>query len=313
VPYFVLGGGSNLLVADDGFSGVVIRIVATEPPSFERSNGMACLSADAGIEWDQIVRLAVENNCAGIECLAGIPGSVGGTPVQNVGAYGQEVSRAIVSVRALDLEAGKVVELSAAECGFEYRRSIFNSTQRGRYAITRVVYALNPGGKPHLEYRDVKKFFAERGIAQPSLAETADAVREIRRGKGMLLDADDPDSRSAGSFFKNPVVPAEFVPPIAAIAGCAAAEVPQFHAASTQVSAVKLSAAWLIERCGFHKGFALGRAGLSSKHVLAIVNRGNATAAEIVALRNMIQKEVEQRFAIRLEQEPVELGFVTSA
>jgi len=312
MPWFVLGGGSNLLVADDGFPGVVLRVSSAEAPTFEEAGGVAQLTASAGVEWDGIVSLAVAKNYSGIECLAGIPGSVGGTPVQNVGAYGQEVSRSIVSVRALDLEAGKAVELPAADCGFEYRRSIFNSSQRGRYAITRVVYALQLDGKPHIEYRDVKQFFAERGIAQLSLVETADAVRTIRRGKGMLLAEGDPDSRSAGSFFKNPVVVAERLPSIAAIAGCAAAEVPQFPAGGGSET-VKLSAAWLIERSGFHKGFALGRAGLSSKHVLAIVNRGGSTAAEIVALRDLVLHEVERRFAIRLEQEPVELGAVNKS
>jgi len=318
VTFFILGGGSNLLVSDRGFPGVVIRIAndALAIHDFKES-GTAIVEADAGVEWDAAVRAAVEHNAAGIECLAGIPGSVGGTPVQNVGAYGQEVSHSIVSVHALDLVSEKVVHLSASDCGFSYRRSIFNTTQRNRYAITRVVYSLKLDGPPHLEYRDVKHFFAGRANAQPTLAETADAVREIRARKGMLLATapgaqPDPDSRSAGSFFKNPVVLAADLPRLAVIAGRRVDEVPQFPPGSwtsTSGEMVKLSAAWLIELAGFHKGFNAGRAGLSSKHVLAIVNRGGATASEIVALRDAIVDRVQAKTSIRLEQEPVTLGF----
>ena len=207
VGCFILGGGSNLLVSDEGFDGVVVRVAGGGAAlgGGGRRDG-AALQQARGPSGTPVVRLAVEKNGAGVECLAGIPGSVGGTPVQNVGAYGQEVAQTIVRVRALDLAAEKGVDLTAAECGFGYRRSIFNTTERGRYAITRVEYRLAIGGKPLLEYRDVKNYFAERGVARPTLVETAAAVREIRARKGMLLVADDADSRSAGSFFKNPVV-----------------------------------------------------------------------------------------------------------
>jgi UDP-N-acetylmuramate dehydrogenase len=301
-----------LLVSDSGFPGVVIRIAAAAPIQLKCEDGLASIQANAGVEWDAVVRLAVTNNCAGIECLAGIPGSVGGTPVQNVGAYGQEVSRTILLVHALDLTTEKFVSLSPADCGFSYRRSIFNSTDQGRYAITRVEYLLKLDHPPSLEYRDVKHYFAERGIAHPSLAETAAAVRAIRAGKGMLLAVDDPDSRSAGSFFKNPVVPAAKIPGLAAIADCHPDQVPKFPAGTDFPSAgdmVKLSAAWLIELAGFRKSFAMGRAGLSTKHVLAVVNRGGATASDILALRDAIVAAVQARTAIRLEQEPVMLGF----
>jgi UDP-N-acetylmuramate dehydrogenase len=308
---FILGGGSNLLVSDEGFSGVVIRIASTGCVWEDGHDGKARLVACAGTDWDSVVRLAVEKNGAGIECLAGIPGSAGGTPVQNVGAYGQEVSRVIAEVCALDLEAERAVRFTPGECEFSYRRSLFNSTARGRYAITQVVYSLQLDGPPHLEYRDVRRYFAERGIERPSLAETAAAVREIRARKGMLLDEADVDSRSAGSFFKNPVVSQERVPGLAAIADCHPDEVPQFAAGDLLPTGntVKLSAAWLIELAGFHKGFSLGRAALSSKHVLAIVNLGGATAAEIVALRDTVVDAVFTRTGIRLEQEPVTLGF----
>ena len=315
VPHFILGGGSNLLVSDEGFPGVVVRVAGGESVWTDEGNGLASIVSSAGADWDSVVQLAVEKNCAGIECLAGIPGSVGGTPVQNVGAYGQEVSRTIVSVRALDLESEKLIDLPAADCGFAYRRSIFNTTQQGRYAITRVTYSLKLDGAPHLEYRDVRQYFAERAIASPSLSETAAAVRAIRARKGMVLAVDDPDSHSAGSFFKNPVVVAATVPRLAAIAGRRVDEIPQFPPGSWYAPGddmVKLSAAWLIELTGFHKGFAMGRAGLSTKHVLAIINRGHATAAEIVALRDLIITRVFDRTGIRLEQEPVMLGFAQS-
>ena len=312
VRHFLLGGGSNLLVSDEGFNGVVVRLTGEAPRWEEAGDGTGSITSSAGADWESVVRLAMEKNGAGVECLAGIPGSVGGTPVQNVGAYGQEVSQTIVRVRALDLAAEKAVERTAAECGFGYRRSLFNSTEQGHYAITRVEYRLAIGGKPLLEYRDVKQYFAERGIARPTLAQTAAAVREIRARKGMLLVADDADSHSAGSFFKNPVAAVEEVARLAAIAGCRVADVPQFPAGwgyAPEDCVVKLSAAWLMELAGFGKGFAMGNAGLSSKHVLAIVNRGGATAGEIVALRDAVIEGVRARTAIRLEQEPVLLGF----
>jgi len=311
VPHFVLGGGSNLLVSDDGFPGVVIHVSGGGSMWQDEENGFGNIVSAAGTEWDSVVRLAVEKNCAGIECLAGIPGSVGGTPVQNVGAYGQEVSRTILSVRALDLEAEKVLNLTTEQCGFAYRSSIFNSSQKGRYIITSVVYGLEVGGKPYLEYRDVKQYFQERGIAHPSLAEVADAVRSIRKQKGMLLVEGDADVHSAGSFFKNPVVPMEVVPRLAVLAHCRPDEVPQFPPGGGDVTGktVKLSAAWLMELAGFHKGFAMGHAGISSKHVLALINRGGATASEILALRDAIVNAVYEKTSIRLVQEPVMLGF----
>ena len=310
VPFFILGGGSNLLVADEGFCGVVIHPIAFSAPQIAMQPGRVTIRASAGADWDSIVRLAVEHNAAGIECLAGIPGSVGGTPVQNVGAYGQEVARTIVQVHALDLQAEVPVTFSNAECGFSYRRSIFNTTHKGRYAITSVEYALQLDQPPSIAYRDVRNYFAERSVAQPTLAEVAAAVREIRARKGMLLDEHDSDSRSAGSFFKNPIVSRAALDRVAALAGRPAIEIPQFPAGEGHgTDDVKLSAAWLIELAGFRKGFSMGRAGLSSKHVLAIVNLGNATASEILVLRNTVVAEVEARTGIRLEQEPVMLGF----
>jgi UDP-N-acetylmuramate dehydrogenase len=292
---FPLGGGSNLLVADEGFSGLVLHIALT---GIEQREDV--FTAAAGENWDGFVSYAVERDFAGIECLAGIPGTVGGTPIQNVGAYGQEVAETIVSVRALNLATLKFEEFGNAGCGFSYRRSIFNTIDRGKYIVTSVTYRLHPNGQPKIAYADLKRHF--QSCAAPSLREVSDAVRAIRRGKGMFLVAGDPDCRSAGSFFKNPIVPAEHY---ARITAQEAVDVPQYPAGD---NTVKIPAAWLLERAGFHKGYALGEAGISTRHTLALVNRGAAKAADIFALRDRIIAAVESRFGIRLEPEPVAVG-----
>ena len=310
VPLFVLGGGSNLLVSDAGFDGLVLRITlrgveaehgAPGPGRMEQP-GSRIYRVAAGEDWDGFVNRAVADDCAGVECLAGIPGTVGGTPVQNVGAYGQEVASVIESVRAFDLERREFVEMTAAECNFSYRRSRFNSTDRGRFAVTRVDYRLTPGGAPVLRYPDVERAIEQRGAdgGEPSLGEVAAVVRAIRLSKGMLLVEGDPDCRSAGSFFKNPVVSEDLFQKIAA-RGAA----PHYPAGPGMV---KIPAAWLIEQAGFRKGYRRGAAGISSKHTLALVNRGGATAEEILALANEICAAVEARFGIRLEMEPVLVG-----
>lgn len=300
VPLFVLGGGSNLLVADSGFSGLVLRVLLRGVTAESGSHGRIFRVA-AGEPWDGFVERTVQEDCAGIECLAGIPGTVGGTPVQNVGAYGQEVAETVELVRVLDLETLKFQEMSAAECGFAYRCSIFNSTARGRFLVTRVDYRLRPGGAANLRYADLQKAFPDG--ANPSLVEVAEAVRRIRRGKGMLLMEGDADCRSAGSFFKNPVISVERFVGLTAGLG---QEPPHYPAGEGQV---KLPAAWLIEQAGFPKGFVLGRAGISSRHTLALINRGGATAADLLALRDSIVVAVNDRFGIALEMEPVLLGF----
>src|SRR5271170_8085968 len=214
LPLFVLGGGSNLLVSDAGFAGLALRIALRGiRDSFEGDN--LVLRVGAGENWDQIVSYAVLLDCAGIECLAGIPGTVGGTPVQNVGAYGQEVSETILSVRALDLKSGEFDEMAAAECRFAYRQSLFNTSAKGRYIVTRVEYSLVPGGAPTLKYPDLKRHFQDSS-GTPSLAQVAEAVRGIRRQKGMFLVEGDPNCASAGSFFKNPPVSRETLGAIAA-------------------------------------------------------------------------------------------------
>jgi UDP-N-acetylmuramate dehydrogenase len=299
VPVFVLGGGSNLLVRDAGFDGLVLRVGLRGIKGGEDG----WLDAAAGEPWDGFVDRAIAHNLAGVECLAGIPGSVGGTPVQNVGAYGQEVAESIESVRALDRTTGIFVELSNADCNFRYRESLFNKDQSGRYIVTRVRFRLRPGGAPNLRYTDLQRRFADR--PRPTLAEVAGTVRDIRRSKGMLLVEGDPDCRSAGSFFKNPIVAAAMLERIAAAAGMAPQEVPHWDAGADRM---KLPAAWLLERSGFAKGFRDGAAGISNRHTLALINRGGATCVDIERLQDLIVATVTERFGITLEREPVLLG-----
>jgi UDP-N-acetylmuramate dehydrogenase len=228
--------------------------------------------------------------------------------VQNVGAYGQEVSSAIERVRVFDLVERELSEFSAEECGFAYRRSRFNSTDRGRYIVTRVDYRLTLGGAPTLRYADLKQTIeagADEG-KEPTLPEVAAMVRRVRRSKGMLSVEGDPDCRSAGSFFKNPVVSEEQADKIAASSG---KELPRFPAGAQNEGLVKLPAAWLIEQAGFKKGYALGAAAVSSRHTLALVNLGGARAADVLALAEKIGAAVKERFGVRLEMEPVMVGF----
>ena len=304
LPLFVLGGGSNLLVSDAGFPGLVLHI-ALRGIASTQENGRPMISAAAGEDWDGLVAYAVAANYAGVECLSGIPGTVGGTPVQNVGAYGQEVSQTIVTVRAFDRKTAQFVDLAASACGFSYRRSIFNSTQRERYVVSRVDYTLNQNGPPNFVYADLARYFAARDGASPTLAEVRDAVRTIRQQKGMLIVPGDADCRSAGSFFKNPVVPVTVLDSLAQELGVEKKSIPAYPA---QDGEVKLSAAWLIERAGYQKGYALGNAGISSRHTLALINRGGATAADVIALRDKLTDTIASRFAIRLEPEPVWLS-----
>jgi UDP-N-acetylmuramate dehydrogenase len=305
VPLFVMGGGSNLLVSDAGFDGLVLH-VAIRGVEMRRSAQQAeCIfRGAAGENWDGVVQRTIDENCAGIECLAGIPGDVGGTPVQNVGAYGQEVASTVVRVRCYDLRSGETVEMNAAECSFGYRRSRFNTSDKGRYVILAVEYVLTHGGRPSLKYADLQREFPAG--SNPSLGQIADVVRRIRQAKGMLISEGDPDCRSAGSFFKNPVVGKEQAASIARIGG---SEVPQFPAAPDQPGHVKISAAWLIAKAGFARGYQLGSAGISTKHTLALVNLGGATASEILALADQIHSAVLDQFSIDLQMEPVMLGF----
>ena len=304
---FVLGGGSNLVVSDMGWQGLVLKVAigVIERHSESTDDGKVLFESGAGESWDRFVSHAVRANCAGVECLSGIPGSVGGTPVQNVGAYGQEVAETIESVLVLDLKDGQVRELCREACGFGYRSSIFNKSERGRFIILRVTFALTPGGLPGIRYADLKRHFEGRETT-PSLAETREAVRHIRALKGMLIVPGDSDCQSAGSFFKNPIISEERHEDLKKRASARGLTLPSYPALDTQK---KVSAAWLVERSGFARGYGFGHVGISSKHALAIVNRGGATAAEVLALKEQIQQRVEEIWGVRLEPEPVMVGF----
>ena len=264
------------------------------------------MKVSAGHDWDAFVRIVCEEGLSGVECLAGIPGLVGASPIQNIGASGQEVATTISSLRALDLHSPRLdehafVELPAAQCQFAYRSSIFNSGERNRYIITRVDFAFDPAAKPNLSYADLAPL---RGT-DPTPLHVYHAVRAIRDRKGMVIHSNHPhpDTRSAGSFFKNPVVAASI---FAAIAASSPNPIPHWPTTSGEV---KLAAAWLIEQAGFRKGFTLGPVGISSRHTLALVNRtGTATCADLLHLRDTIVAAVASRFGVTLEQEPVYLA-----
>jgi UDP-N-acetylmuramate dehydrogenase len=304
LPLFVLGGGSNVVISDRGWDGLVIA-VGIGGIDERLSGDHFVFEVGAGADWDGFVAHSIAQGCGGVECLSGIPGSVGGTPVQNVGAYGQEVSETILSVEVFDLVEKKFRNLSAADCAFSYRTSIFNTSRRGRYLITRVRYGLTPGKPPALRYADLQKHFAGRHCP-PTLHQTREAVRSIRARKGMLIDPDDPDRRSAGSFFKNPVLSSPQHAELMRRASEKGLEVPSYPALEQQH---KVSAAWLVEHSGFRRGYVKGNAAISSKHALALVNRGGATAREITALKDEIQFAVGHTWGIRLEPEPVFVGF----
>lgn len=303
IPLFVLGGGSNLVVSDNGFPGLVMKI-AVRGIDESGAQDKRLFQAGAGEDWDALVAHSIAENCAGLECLSGIPGTVGATPVQNVGAYGQEVADTITAVHALDLTNGLVRELTPEQCGFAYRTSIFNTVERNRFVILSVRFALEPNGTPSIKYRDLQNHFS--GTQSPSLGQVRNAVREIRHSKAMLIVEGDEDCRSAGSFFKNPVVTAARFSDVEAIAISRDVKLPSFPAGEGHV---KIPAAWLVEQSGFHKGFTKGPVGISRRHSLAIVNRGGAKAADILALKSDIQHSVADQFGIELTAEPVFLGF----
>lgn len=298
LPLFVLGGGSNVLIADHGFDGLVLQIAIGGMNEISREGSKVILEVGAGEDWDRFVAFCVERGLAGIECLSGIPGLVGGTPVQNVGAYGQEVSEVITEVRCFDRAKEITVALSNSECDFSYRKSTFNSTSRDRYVVLSVRFSLDAAGSPRIAYRDLIEYFHGR---TPTLADVRAAVLAIRKGKSMVIDANDPNARSAGSFFKNPLVSRDRFAEIERIYP----EIPHFDAGEM----VKIPAAWLIEKAGFSKGFVLGRAGISTNHTLALINRGDASAGDILVLKDMIRDAVAEKFDIDLVPEPVFIGF----
>jgi len=302
VPLRVLGGGSNLVVADAGVDGLVVKIALRGVSSREAGGGLE-VTAAAGEPWDALVAHAVERGWAGLECLSGIPGLVGATPIQNVGAYGQEVSQTVTAVRALDRRTGETVTRAREDCGFGYRSSRFKSGEPDRFIVLGVTYRLLPGGAPAVRYADVESDLARRGIARPSLADVRTSVLAIRRSKSMVLTPDDPNRRSCGSFFLNPVVDHATFERVSLAAGDPA--MPRWRETDGRV---KLSAAWLIEHAGLRRGEGPGPVALSTRHSLAIVCREGARAADVAAFARDIRARVEARFGVRLVPEPVFWG-----
>jgi UDP-N-acetylmuramate dehydrogenase len=305
---FVLGGGSNLVVADEGFDGLVVRM-ASRGKDVVVEGGIARVTLAAGEPWDAFVASAVDADHAGVECLAGIPGLVGATPIQNVGAYGQEVKDTVALVRAYDRETRTFVDLTPADCAFGYRTSRLKVT--GRYVVTEVTFALPVrADSAPIRYPELARALGVREGETAPLALVRDTVVALRRSKGMVLDPSDPQSVSAGSFFMNPVVDAAGLARIdagaATLGGTDGSTVPPRYPADE--GHWKVPAAWLIERAGFTRGHGSGAMHVSTKHTLALVNGGGATTHDLLALAREIVRGVEAKFGVILAPEPVMLG-----
>ncbi len=300
-PLLVLAGGSNVVVADEGFAGTVVLVRTSGVSTLRDGTGAVRLTVQAGEPWDALVARCVADGLSGFEALSGIPGSVGGTPIQNVGAYGQEVAETITTVRVYDRVAAEVVQLSNAECGFAYRRSALKGSDR--YAVLDVSFALTPERHGRaLRYAELAAALGEEIGGRAPLADVREAVLALRRRKGMVLDPADPDTCSAGSFFTNPIVSAE---EFERLAGADGARPPSWPAGADHV---KTSAAWLIERAGFGRGYGHGPVGISTKHTLALTNRGGATTADLLALAREVRDGVCEAFGITLAAEPTLIG-----
>ncbi|MEO6413716.1 MAG: UDP-N-acetylmuramate dehydrogenase [Pedococcus sp.] len=310
-PLLVLGGGSNLVIADAGFAGSVVRL-ATDGVTVESADlcGGVMVRVAAGVVWDDFVARAVREGWSGVEALSGIPGSTGATPVQNVGAYGQEVAQTIASVRVYDRAQQQVRTLASLDCAFTYRHSVFKATSR--YVVLDVLFQLIPSelSQP-IGYADLARQLGVAPGQRVPLADAREAVLAQRRLRGMVLDEADHDTWSCGSFFTNPILSAQRFAALESRAatrlGTEASTPPRFTDADGNV---KTSAAWLIDKAGFAKGFALAGSGaaLSTKHTLAITNRGEATAYDVAALARHLQQGVHDAFGVTLVNEPTFVG-----
>lgn len=306
---FVLGGGSNCVVSDEPATIGVLQLAGGNPEILSDADGLVDVRVPAGLPWDAFVDWAVAHNFQGIECLAGIPGQVGATPIQNVGAYGQEVAAVIQAVTAIDTQTETLVTIAVDDCGFAYRHSRFNSVDTGRFIITDVQFRLHQNGEPCLAYPEVRRAALDAGACE--LWHVADLVRAIRSRKGMVVSPNDADSRSAGSFFRNPIVDVRFAEQVAL--EFPAEIFPRWDVGASGNS-VKLSAAWLMERSGLYRGMELAKSvRLSTKHVLALVTEDGATAEDVAVAANRVQDAVQRRFGIGLIPEPVWVGFGNDA
>jgi UDP-N-acetylmuramate dehydrogenase len=310
VPVEVLGGGSNVLVADRGLEALVVRVTGRHLDTAPSGDDLL-VEAEAGLPWDELVSWAVAAGASGIECLAGIPGHVGAAPIQNIGAYGQEVGSVLEEVHVISRADGSARDLDRAACQLGYRDSIFKGAAEGRYLVTRVRLRLRRGGPAPIAYAELGRALGDEPA--PSLRAVRDKVVALRRAKSMVIDPGDENRRSAGSFFVNPTLPATEVDAVAERVAQrlgAGATMPRYPAAAdTGGERIKLSAAWLIERAGMARGWGRGPVGMSTRHTLAIVNRGGATAAEIVAFAAEVRARVREAFGVTLTPEPKLLGF----
>jgi UDP-N-acetylmuramate dehydrogenase len=300
-PLLVLGGGSNVVLPDAGFDGTVVR-VALHGLSADPAGDRVLLTVAAGEDWDVLVAHTVAEGLAGLEALSGIPGSVGASPVQNIGAYGQEVAQTVTCVRAYDREAGEVVELTAEQCEFAYRSSAFKSAP-DRWVVLAVTFALQPAAlSAQVGYAELARSLGVEVGERAPLQQVRDAVLRLRKGKGMVVDATDPDTRSVGSFFTNPRLTPEQV---ALVQAQVDGPVPTWPDVDGRV---KVSAAFLIERAGFAKGAFEGPVGISGKHTLALVHRGGGTTAQLLAVARAVRDGVREAFGVDLVNEPVLVG-----
>lgn len=306
-PILVLGGGSNLVVSDDGFPGTVVHVGTRGTERVAAENDTVLVRVQAGEDWDPFVARCVADGLSGVECLSGIPGRVGATPIQNVGAYGQDVSETIVEVRAYDRETRTVVALGPDDCRFTYRNSVFKGNDR--YVVLDVTYALHEAEESQpIAYAELAKKLGVRTGDRVPLKEARDAVLDLRRGKGMVLDPADPDTRSAGSFFTNPVLdPGQLAELERRVAERLGPDV-TFPRYPEDGGRVKTSAAWLIDRAGFGKGHTVGAARISTKHTLALTNPGGAKTADLLALAREVRRGVRDAFGVELVNEPVLVG-----
>jgi UDP-N-acetylmuramate dehydrogenase len=307
-PLLVLAGGSNVVVADAGFPGTVVH-VGTQGTRRVDGGGKAVLTVQAGEPWDPLVARCVQDGLAGVECLSGIPGSVGATPIQNVGAYGQDVAETVVAVRAYDRAARELVDLDAAACGFAYRSSAFKA-QPGRWVVLEVTFALDRSAASRpIRYVELARALGVPIGGSAPLGAVRDAVLGLRRAKGMVLDPSDPDTTSAGSFFTNPILEPDGFAALERRVGEQLGEDARLPRFPELDGRVKTSAAWLIERAGFARGHGdPATVAISGKHSLALTNRGGGTTAQLVALAREIAGGVHDRFGVRLVPEPVFVG-----
>ncbi len=301
IPFQIFSGGSNIIFPDEGYNGIVIRIM-NKGISFTEVDEIVFADVAAGEKWDDFVKVCIEKNLAGVECLSGIPGSVGATPIQNVGAYGQEVKDVIDSVTVMDTLTKEIFSFSNSECRFEYRNSRFKSDDADRFIVTEVKFAFRKNMEPVVSYVELAKYISENQTGYDSadcntkLFYIRESVLKLRKKKSMIIDNSDPNTKSCGSFFKNPIVSKSILDSLRS-------EYPSIPCFRYK-DKYKISAAWLIETAGFHKGYTDNGVGISENHSLALINKGGSTTS-LLSLAKEIETKVNERFGIELEKEPV--------